>query len=254
MDLSGRRGACHPNLVPCEVREALEAGHESANHMEQIAMDMGNLLRCQFPALADRAHELRELGLVARMRKGGQLLYEELGLETAVDGPTWGSDTSRGWAAMAIGFAPELTLRARLRLVRPFAEDPHFAVREWAWLSIRPHIVPDVPAAVVLLEPWARSSSDRARRFASEVTRPRGVWSVHLTSLKRDPGIALPLLHPLRADRSRYVQDSVSNWLNDASRTRSDWVIELCTDWLSNCDSPATRRICRRALRSRGSG
>jgi len=34
------------------VLAALEAGEESANHMEEIAMDMGNLLVSQFPRLA----------------------------------------------------------------------------------------------------------------------------------------------------------------------------------------------------------
>ncbi len=44
-----RIGARHPAAVPPEVTVALEAGHESVNHMEQIAMDMGNLLACSFP-------------------------------------------------------------------------------------------------------------------------------------------------------------------------------------------------------------
>ena len=47
--IAPRTGARHPTGVPREVIVALETGQESVNHMEQIAMDMGNLLAWQFP-------------------------------------------------------------------------------------------------------------------------------------------------------------------------------------------------------------
>lgn len=247
---SQRRGARHPLLVPQDVRLALEAGRESVNHMEQIAMDMGSLLASQFPALKHRASELRGAGLVARMRIGGQILLEELGLDAVCAGTTWGSDTARGWAAMALGQAPNVSLPERLALLRPFVDDPHFAVREWAWLSVRPHIAADVPRAVKLVAPWTGEDSERLRRFASESTRPRGVWSPHITRLKSHPELGLPVLEPLRSDPSRYVQDSVANWLNDAAKTRPDWVTAICQRWTAESTAEATHRICRRAQRS----
>jgi 3-methyladenine DNA glycosylase AlkC len=218
--------------------------------MEQIAMDMGSLLISQFPALARRADELREPGLVTRMRAGGRVLYEELGVDAATAGAEWASDTVRGWAAMAIGQAPALGLDERLQMMRTFADDHHFAVREWAWLSIRPHVANDARGAIAALTPWASEDSERLRRFATEATRPRGVWSVHLPVLKAEPHLGLPLLEPVRADPSRYVQDSVGNWLNDASKSRPEWVRSVCVRWLSQADTPSTRRICRRGSRS----
>jgi 3-methyladenine DNA glycosylase AlkC len=245
-----RVGARRPELVPLAVLAELEVGGESANHMEQIAMDMGNLLEWQFPRLAWRAGELRDIGLVARMRRGGQILNNELGLDGIADACTWRSDTARGWAAMAIGHADGLSLRDRLSRIRVFADDPHFAVREWAWLSLRPHVAGDTDHAISVLSRCTAETSERLRRFASEITRPRGVWSAHLVDLKRDPERGIGVLEPLKSDPSRYVQDSVANWLNDASKTTPSWVREVCARWRAESSSPATERICRRAQRS----
>jgi hypothetical protein len=62
--------------VPAATVAALEEGEPSANHMEQMAMGMGNLLVSQFPEVADRADELRDIGLVKQMRVGGRVLLE----------------------------------------------------------------------------------------------------------------------------------------------------------------------------------
>jgi 3-methyladenine DNA glycosylase AlkC len=244
-----RRGARRPKDVPHEVRDALERGAESANHMEQVAVDMANLLRLQIPELSHRAHELVHGGLVQKMRRGGGILFEELGISAASRFAQASSDIVRGWAAMAVGSCPSLSFAERLELIRGFADDPHFAVREWAWLSMRPHITAELELALASLTAWTGSDSLRIRRFASESTRPRGVWSTHIESLKRSPELALPILDPLRADESRYVQDSVANWLNDAAKTQPDWVRETCTRW-SLASSASTDRICRRSLRS----
>jgi 3-methyladenine DNA glycosylase AlkC len=217
--------------------------------MEQIAMDMGNLLNSQFPDLSPRAHELRNAGLVVRMRAGGAILCDELGIEVVASCGDWTSDTARGWAAMAVGHAPGIDLEQRLDLIRPFADDDHFAVREWAWLSLRPHVAAHLGEAIRLLTDWTDEPSAKLRRFASEVTRPRGVWSAHIVALKKEPARGLPILEPLRADESRYVQDSVGNWLNDASKSQPEWVEGVCRRWETEGAS-TTARICRRGMRS----
>jgi 3-methyladenine DNA glycosylase AlkC len=251
MTSATRKGARHPTLVPQVVLRDLEAGAESANHMEQIALDMGNLLARQFPKLAARGDELRDIGLVARMRAGGRILFEELGTAPAgLDAACWSSDTTRGWAAMAVAHVPGLGIADRLGAMQPFADDPHFAVREWAWLSLRPHVLADLRGALDALEQWTGRESERLRRFASEVTRPRGVWSVHIAELKRNPALGLQVIEPLRGDASRYVQDSVGNWLNDAAKSEPRWVQATCDQWTATSASAATRRICRRGLRN----
>ena len=117
-------------------------------------------------------------------------------------------------------------------------------------MAARPTLATDLSASIALLVPWTASTSERIRRFASEVLRPRGVWATHIKELKSDPQQGCPILHPLRADPSRYVQDSVANWINDAAKTRPEWARDLCSSWLADDPAPETERIVKRALRS----
>lgn len=244
-----RRGARTPALVPAEVRSALAAGAQSVSHMEQIAMDMSALLAFVFPSLSTEAVRLARGGLVSRMRTGGQILLQHLGRDAWNLAATSTSDTVRGWGAMAIGAAEDPPLVERLKLIRGYADDPHFAVREWAWLAMRPHIAQQPARAIDLLAPWTADGSANVRRFASEATRPRGVWSVHIPELQRNPELGLPVLEPLFQDPALYVQNSVGNWLNDASRSSPKWVRRTCRH-IAASENAAGARICRRALRT----
>jgi 3-methyladenine DNA glycosylase AlkC len=185
--------------------------------------------------------------LLERMQIGGNLLWSEFGDDLWVVSDSWHSDVARGWAAMAVGLAPGLSLAERLRRARRFAEDPHWAVREWAWLSVRKHIIAQPYDALNRLRSWATNASPFMRRFASEATRPIGVWSKHIQAFRVDPSPALPFLSELCDDPSHYVRLSVGNWLNDASKTNPDWVSNVCLGWP---DTPNCQQICRRAMRT----
>lgn len=230
--------------IPAARLRALNSGQSAATNLtESLAVDFQQLLKAIEPrtkAIIDA-----EAGIVQRMTQAGALFagrHQEIVQHK--------SDTVRGWAAFAIAAAPNLTLQQRLQELRPLADDEHFGVREWAWLALRPHIAANLAESLRLLTPYAQEGSANLRRFSSEATRPRGVWCAHLGELKRDPTPGLAILDPLRADPSRYVQDSVANWLNDAAKTQPQWVRETCRRWQAQNQGPETNRIVHRALRS----
>lgn len=250
-----RTGATRASDIPAEVLEALSLGAlPSATLAEGLAVDQARLLRAVFPhlprhALAD-ADAACQLGILKRMHTIAEVLLQALGPAGIAHCQAHVSDTVRGWACFMIGRQPGIDLPRRLQAIRPLADDPHFGVREWAWMAVRPQLAQDVEAAIAQLTPWTAAPSERLRRFASEALRPRGVWCAHIPALKQQPQIALPILEPLHADAAAYVQDSVANWLNDAAKDRPDWVRGLCARWRQGQPTEATRRICTRALRN----
>jgi 3-methyladenine DNA glycosylase AlkC len=160
------------------------------------------------------------------------------------------SDSVRTWANVVAVAEPGLNLAERLAASRTFAADSHFGVREGAWLTFRPFLAADLEHGLELLQAWVEDDDANVRRFAVEGTRPRGVWCTHLGELKESPELGLPLLEPVRSDASRYVRLSVANWLNDASKSRPEWVREVCADWTRSSPTNETAWIVNHATRS----
>jgi 3-methyladenine DNA glycosylase AlkC len=156
----------------------------------------------------------------------------------------------REWGAQIVAADRRLTLAQRLACARHYAADPHMAVREIAWLSLRNDVLAQLDLAMQLFAPWVDDPDPNIRRCAVEGTRPRGVWCAHSELLKEAPERALHLLEAVRADPSRYVQLSVGNWLNDASRSQPAWVRTLCKRWRRESPAPETGFIVQRALRT----
>ena len=160
------------------------------------------------------------------------------------------SDIVREWASIVIGLADNVTFARKLAWVKPFADDEHSGLREIAWLALRADVLRDPVSAIKCLAPWTGSRHERLRRYASEITRPRGVWCSHIPMLKDKPELALSILEPLLADDSKYVRNSVGNWLNDASKSQPEWVRATAKRWLAESPSPHTKYIVKRALRT----
>lgn len=247
--------ARRPSEVPPSVVRALNAGtREAMNLAEGLALDPVKLAGAATP---DHAGAIAAaLGAERAVTKRMRIIASDLA-ERATDAELAAlaahpSDTARSWAAGATALRGPRAMPGLVKAIRPFADDPHFSVREWAWMAIRDRIVAEPLDAISALEPWTMARSPFSRRFAIEATRPRGVWCAHIRPLRENPAPGLVLLEPLRADPEKYVQDSVANWLNDAAKDRPEWVTGLTDRWLAESDLPETHRIVRRARRSLG--
>ncbi len=159
------------------------------------------------------------------------------------------SDVARSWAAFVTGFQYEKDIDKLLVNIKKFADDEHFGVRESAWMAARKTLSQNLEYSIPLLKIWVKDEKPFIRRFAIEVLRPRGVWCSHIPELKENPQIALPILEPLKNEKHRYVQNSIANWLNDASKSQPEFVIELCKQWEKEVN-PFTDYIIKRALRT----
>jgi 3-methyladenine DNA glycosylase AlkC len=265
MTLADRKPAQRRDDIPADVLQALSEGRiESISLAEWYAIDYRVLLQTVLPQVGlaedvEKADALYkkfadEKG-ITRIKSVGRLLHgltknrpdrdeilDKLAAHT--------SDAVRAWAAWMIAADDDLSLDKRLETAKRFATDRAISVRENAWDSFRRHVIADLDRGLQLLEPWVHDEDKNIRRCAVEGTRPRGVTTVHIVALKKDPELALRLIEPVRSDPSRYVQNAVANWLNDASKDAPEWVVDLTDQWSEESPTKETSYIVNRALRT----
>ena len=118
-----------------------------------------------------------------------------------------------------------------------------------AEFAIRPYIEQHFELTFKELLRWCQHDNEHVRRLASEGMRPRLPWGGHLNAFKQDPEPVFEILNHLRDDKSKYVQKSVANNLNDISKDHPQRVIDICREWQKN-STPQRRWIIRHGLRS----
>lgn len=269
--MQDRKGARSLKEVPTDVLDALAAGEiESVNLMEWLAADMSALALRVASQMKDHrvrsglegaARQIVDVKITARLSTLGNALATSGLAEEDEDFHTLAnhrSDLVRQWACYFVNSgAHAVRMRGtyrrnvvtnvenRISATIRFADDRNMTVRETAWMAVRPHVASDLAAALPILTELASSESPRVRRFAVEVTRPRSVWGSHISELKANPESARVLLERVRTDESRYVQLAVGNWLNDASKSRPEWVMNLCSKWVKKPNQNAQRIVSR---------
>lgn len=262
--MTTRKGARSlKDLSPAIQKQLNEGVIPSANLVEWLAIDQPRLLEHVLNAhgrsaylepVAAAIHALKKQTVTTINEAIGASLRHQIELHNDPDLIPLLSghpaDMVRCWACHLVGGDPAKNLESALESLILLAADAHFGVREIAWMAVRPAINKDPVKAISYLSAWTSSPNEYLHRFASESTRPRGVWCTHIELLKQQPGLALPILDPLHKDPSRYVQDSVGNWLNDAYKTQPQFVMDLCTSWENRANEKSTAYIIKKALRS----
>jgi len=259
-----RKGPKSIKDIPKDILEQLNSGQiETANLVEWLAVDqrllLENLLkdcgRTTYlkPILSDiealnkqtvnTINEAIGTGLFEQSLKNNDT--EILAIVSAHK-----SDLIRCWATYTIGRNQKLSIIEKLEQIQPFSADKHFGVREICWLAVRPSIAKNLTQSIKTLSDWTNDKDENVRRFASEATRPRGVWCEHIEELKRNPALGLTILEPMKSDKAKYVQDSVGNWLNDASKTQPQFVIDICKKWEKESPTKETAYIIKKSLRT----
>jgi len=264
LKIKGRKGARNRKEVPEEIKTLLNQGKiEAVNLVESLVINQEELLKNVLIDLKSDKYldsckkEIKHMEkktypqfmstigktlLKESKENNDQELFKSLSNHT--------SDIVRSWACYFIGFNNDLALAEKFEAIMPFASDEHFSVREEAWFVMRGDILDNLEESIAILSKWSEEENPNLRRFASEATRPRGVWTKHINELKESPELALSILEPLKSDKEKYVQDSVGNWLNDASKSNPQWVKNLCKHWIGTSQTKETERIVKRALRT----
>ncbi len=264
-EILNRKGARKIQDIPKDVILLLNKGEiETANLTEWLAINQIELINNTFPniglseyidELKESIEQLKKPSTMSAIKSVGETLYSICSKRKTVSSvidklSSHKSDTLRCYTTYLISLNSKLSIEDKLNASLKLIADKHFGVREIVWMALRPEIERELKKSIHILSNWTKNSDENIRRFTTEVIRPRGVWCKHIESLKEKPEQALPILEKLKSDTSKYVQDSVGNWLNDASKTKPKFVIELCNNWKKNSKTKETEKIIKRGLRT----
>jgi 3-methyladenine DNA glycosylase AlkC len=264
MSHTKRKGSRSIKDIPANILQQLNNGEiETANLVEWLAINQTTLLQSILKQNKRTKYEKPIIDAIANLKKQTVVtLCEVIGntLQAQIVAnnddaffailSTHNADMARCWACYCIGGNATSNIKKMLESIQPFASDVHFGVREMAWIAVRTTIAKNLESSIIIFTKWAIHKNENIRRFASESTRPRGVWCAHINELKNNPSMALPILELLKNDEAKYVQDSVGNWLNDASKSAPEFVRDICSDWQKQSTTKNTDYIVKKAMRS----
>ncbi len=265
-DILNRKGSRKVKDIPKNIVKLLNEGKiETVNLTEWLAIDHSILIENIFPDIGISKDLTKHFSQEIKQQKKpstmnsvkllGKLIYEHFSTKKEYQKiykylSSHTSDSIRCYAPYLISLNSNLDLNDKFNQIKSLVADKHFGVREVVWMAIRPEITTHLNESINILSSWAEDKNENIRRFTTEATRPRGVWCKHIEALKENPAMALPILDKLKSDNSKYVQDSVGNWLNDSSKSKPEFVIELCKKWKKESPTKETEKIIKRARRT----
>lgn len=102
-----------------------------------------------------------------------------------------------------------------------------FTIDSSSEFAIRQFIIKYEDKTMSQMKLWAKSKNEHIRRLSCEGCRPRLPWAIALPKFKQNPSKVLEIIELLKYDKSKYVQKSVANNLNDISKDNSHLVIDF---------------------------
>lgn len=259
-EIKTRKGATKVSDIPPFVLQELNKGTiPTVNLIEWLAVNQVELARTTLPpqylpTIVDAVKQLKSNTALNCIKSIGKSIYDFATVKQDKSIFTFlknhDSDILRCWATIYIGNSKG-NITEKLSSILPFALDEHFGVREIAWIALRDQLIEEYQEALPIFSQWVISDAPYQRRFAIESIRPKGIWCRQFKLMQEHPEVALPLLEVLQNETHKYVQDSVANWLNDASKSNPQFVESICKQWLiNNPASKSTNYIVKRAMRS----
>ena len=123
-----------------------------------------------------------------------------------------------------------------------------FTIDSSSEFAIRAFILKYEEETMSQMKVWAKDENEHLRRLACEGCRPRLPWAIALTKFKKNPKQVLEIIEILKYDKSKYVQKSVANNLNDISKDNPNIVIDFVKNNLGF--SKELNWICKHASRT----
>ncbi|GAN67994.1 hypothetical protein [Acetobacter orleanensis] len=97
---------------------------------------------------------LAQVGIVKRMQMAADIFVDKTSPATVQALADHRSDTVRGIAAFATARLTSTDdVPTLLSAIKPFADDTHFGVREWAWLAVRDKLMASLGDSLIALVP-----------------------------------------------------------------------------------------------------
>ncbi len=116
--------------------------------------------------------------------------------------------------------------------------------------AIRPYIEKHQKETLKQMKEWSFNSNTHVRRLSSEGVRPRLPWAKKLDVFIRNPKPIIPILNNLKDDKSKYVQKSVANCINDILKDNFEIGKGLIESWHSDRIGRERRWIIKHSLRN----
>jgi len=100
--------------------------------------------------------------------------------------------------------------------------------------AIRPYLEQYPDKTLKVMKKWSEDQNFHIRRLSCEGVRPRLPWASKMDQFIENPEPILPILENLKDDKSKYVQKSVANCINDIIKDNRAVAERLIESWQEN--------------------